>query len=84
MARKEFAKLFEFDEIGQVLVVQDQTDCEIKITIYPKGFGLVSVGLEFESFDLCDKEFDSIDSTKAYKLGKSLSEQVEGFRNEQN
>lgn len=73
MAR--FAKLFEFDDIGQVLVMNDTGDegPEVRFYFQPAGLGVCSVAINFngsddEQSDAADQGFASVDREKAESL----------------
>lgn len=48
-----FAKLYEFEDIGQVLVKVDQSDdgCEVKVYFEPEGLGVCSAAINFPDTD---------------------------------
>lgn len=84
---KDFAKLFRFDDIGQVLVTLDEAEGddvsgpEIKISFIPKGFGVSAVKLanfgtdKDEAWNKAEKAFDTIDEAFAYKTAKRVIDQ---------
>jgi len=72
----KFAKLFEFDDIGQVLVKRDDGDngAEVRIYFQPEGLGVCSTAFNFEpsgdetEHDKADKAFAIIDQDKAESI----------------
>ncbi|WP_179038156.1 hypothetical protein [Limnobaculum xujianqingii] len=85
----DFAKLFEFDDIGQVLITTDTHDendhpivalrCEYNgVSAIPSwGFSDTEVGL-----NLRDKHFASIDREQAYKLASDVIKLLRGHDDE--
>ncbi|EOH9027157.1 hypothetical protein [Pseudomonas aeruginosa] len=73
---KQFAKLFEFEDLGQVLVMLDRGDDgpEVRLYFKPDGLGVCSVacssfpGGEDEQWDHAEKGFATVDSEGAHKL----------------
>jgi hypothetical protein len=70
----KFAKLFEFDDIGQVLVKRDTDENgepEVRLYFQPKGFGVCATVLNFTADDSDDeagkaeKAFERIDKDTA-------------------
>ncbi|MFJ2548567.1 hypothetical protein ACIOVF_19135 [Pseudomonas sp. NPDC087612] len=72
----EFAKLFEFEDLGQVLVKLDDGDdgAEVRIYFVPKGLGVCSVAMTFKADGQADqlgkaeKAFTLVDREKAHAL----------------
>jgi len=62
---EKFAKLFDVDGIGQILVVQDG-EPSVKFMFTLKSLGICSVGSSFPDTDEgradCDKFFDKVDA----------------------
>ncbi|ATW57984.1 hypothetical protein CNR34_00051 [Pseudomonas phage nickie] len=81
---KPFAKLFQFDDIGQVLVKLDEAEDpdtsgpEIVISFKPENLGVCAVKLSKfgpdgdEAWDKADKAFETIDEAFAYKTAKKV------------
>ncbi|MGC3519569.1 hypothetical protein ACPTJI_32895, partial [Pseudomonas aeruginosa] len=73
---KQFAKLFEFEDLGQVLVMLDRGDDgpEVRLYFKPNRLGVCSVacsnfpGDEDEQWDHAEKAFATVDSEGAHKL----------------
>lgn len=71
-----FAKLYDFDDIGQVLVKVDdgEENAEVRIYFKPKGLGVCSVAMNFkpdgreDDWDKAQKAFAMIDERRAYDL----------------
>lgn len=76
-AMREFAKLYNYDDIGQVLVVQDQTDPEVKISLIPEGLGLCGPTFTFDDFDKCDEFFSKLDREGVYQVANKA---IEAFK----
>lgn len=72
----DFAKLFRFDDVGQVLVKLDDSEDgpEVRVYFQPKGLGVCSTAFTFKPDDLEDendkaeKAFDLIDEEKAHAI----------------
>ncbi|HBO5663998.1 TPA: hypothetical protein L4592_005984 [Pseudomonas aeruginosa] len=81
---KQFAKLFEFEDLGQVLVMLDRGDDgpEVRLYFKPDGFGVCSVacsnfpGDEDEQWDYAEKGFATVDSEGAHKIVAEAMEVV--------
>ncbi|MDV9031339.1 hypothetical protein Q7C30_004360 [Pseudomonas sp. RAC1] len=69
----QFAKLFEFEDLGQVLVKLDDGDegPEVRTYFLPDGFGVCSIAVTFkpdeqdDSWAKAEKAFVMIDQDKA-------------------
>ena len=76
----DFAKLFKFDDIGQVLVKIDEEENGVEVRVYfqPKGLGVCSTAFNFkptadkDENDVAEEVFESIDEEKAYKIVKGV------------
>lgn len=73
-----FAKLFHFEDIGQVLVKRDSNDDgpEVRFYFQPEGLGICSVALNFkgsdaEQADAADEGFALTDREKAETIVRS-------------
>ena len=73
---KKFAKIFESETYGQILVKQDQSEPEIEIAVYPDGFGIVAVTMSHDDFNVSDSVFDNIDIDFAEGIAKSIFETI--------
>lgn len=70
---EEFAKLFKFEDIGQVLVKLDDGDDgpEVRFYFMPKGLGVCAVAMTFKAdaegdqWDKAERAFAMVDETKA-------------------
>lgn len=78
---KDFARLFKFEDIGQVLVTLDQSEetsvPEIKISFNGgEGLGVCAVKFSFKDTDagwlLAEKEFEEVSEKKAYEVAKDV------------
>jgi hypothetical protein len=81
---KQFAKLFQFEDIGQVLLTIDASEepntygPEIKITFKPKNLGVCAVKLsnfgkdEDEAWVKGEDSFVAMDEAFAYKTAKKV------------
>lgn len=80
----KFAKLFEFDDIGQVLVKLDDGDKgpEIRFYFQPDGLGVCSCAIsnfggdEDTQWDLAERGFERVDEEKARSLVSGMLEQI--------
>lgn len=80
----KFAKLFEFDDIGQVLVKRDEGDGgpEVSLFFMPKGFGVCENKLNFSddaertADQKADHAFESIDRDRAEKIIRKVLETI--------
>lgn len=69
----DFAKLFRFDDVGQVLIKLDDGEDgpEVRVYFRPKGLGVCSTAFTFkpdeheDENDKADKAFEMIDENKA-------------------
>lgn len=69
----DFAKLFQFEEIGQVLVKLDDGDDgpEVRIYFQPENLGICSTAFNFEEdetgseWDKAEKAFELVDEKTA-------------------
>ena len=69
---EQFAKLFETEEYGQILVMLDtgeEAKPEVRFSFMPKNLGVCSVALKFkdtdEGWDKAEAAFASFDEAKA-------------------
>jgi hypothetical protein len=74
----KFAKLFEVDEIGQILVMQDtngEGSPAVKVFFEPPNLGVCCISLAFSDddsgWDKCDKTFSRMDQDMAVEAVKS-------------
>ena len=75
-----FAKLYETEEDGQVLVkVQEgEEGPEVRYYFVPEGLGVCSMALEFKddkkgtAWEKADAYFDKIDEESAIQMAKSM------------
>ncbi|WP_426747237.1 hypothetical protein [Pseudomonas aeruginosa] len=73
---KQFAKLFEFEDLGQVLVMLDRGDDgpEVRLYFKPDGLGVCSVacsnfpGGEDEQWDHAEKGFTTVNSQGVHEI----------------
>ena len=81
----KFAKLFEFDDIGQVLVKRDTDEnCEPEVRIYfePKGFGVCATAFGFEAdekesaSDKAERAFELVDRARAEAIVRNALESI--------
>lgn len=76
----KFAKLFEFDDIGQVLVTLEGGDegPEVRVKFKPKNLGVCSIKLSFTNDDEdkawtdAETTLENMDEAKAYELASSI------------
>ncbi|SUE95828.1 Uncharacterised protein [Ectopseudomonas mendocina] len=75
---KKFAKLFEFEDIGQVLVmaVAGDDNPELQFHFQPNNLGVCIVKTSFKGededaqWDAVDKAFEMVDEERAYSMIK--------------
>ncbi|MGK8912292.1 hypothetical protein ACRS9D_31270 [Pseudomonas aeruginosa] len=73
---KQFAKLFEFEDLGQVLVMLDRGDDgpEVRLYFKPDGLGVCSVacsnfpGDEDEQWEYAEKGLATVEPEEAHDL----------------
>lgn len=84
----DFAKLFQFEDMGQVLVKRDTDengDPEVRLYFEPEGFGVCSTAFRFEADETEDesakaeKAFDMIDQERAEKIIRGVMETLPKF-----
>lgn len=70
----DFCKVYKFDDIGQVLVLNDETEegkPSVSFKFMPEGFGLCGPDMVFpsteEGYDKCDEYFESVTRDIAYE-----------------
>lgn len=73
-----FAKIFQFDDIGQVLVKRDTDnetqEPEVRLYFEPKGFGVCSTAFTFEEDEnedqavKAERAFDLVDEERAHSI----------------
>lgn len=78
----KFAKLFENEEIGQVLVKMGETEDgrpEIKTYFVPEGLGVSSMSLEFQdgAWDAADAAFEAVDEEKTLAAVRNVIAELE-------
>ena len=84
---KEFAKLYEDTDIGQILVKIDSADsdgheAEVRIYFEPQGFGVCSTAFSYTSWEDAEKAFDMLDQELCIKIINPLLERIGGFASE--
>lgn len=83
----QFAKLFEFKDIGQVLVTMESGDesPELRVQFQPKGLGVCTIKSSFEGddedaqWDAVEKAFGMMDANRAYSMVKPNIEKFSGM-----
>ena len=69
-----FAKIFNTEEVGQILVMNDASDDDnrpqIRFYFQPEGLGVCATHINFndECWDEADTAFEAIDEAKAIKM----------------
>lgn len=81
----KFAKLFESDKYGQILVTKDTDDAgapSIKFSCEPEGYGICSIGAGYSDTDSGwekrDREFEKITIENAEAGAKAIFGLVHG------
>jgi len=84
----DFAKLFHFDDIGQVLVKRDTDengDPEVRLYFEPEGFGVCSTAFGFETDETEDESakaeraFNMVDQERAEKIIRGVLKTLPKF-----
>jgi len=83
-----FAKLFETEEYGQILVKldasPDEHEPEVRFYVNPPGLGVCSFAAGYpdsdEGWDAAQACFDKCDLEMAVAAAKEVFEQTKGFR----
>lgn len=82
-----FAKLYESQTLGQIVVMKDSNDegdPSIKFFFQPEGFGVCCFLLNFTAVDedaawaKCDKAFDKVDAEMTFELVRKQAAMLEG------
>jgi len=79
-----FAKLFQFDTVGQVLVKLDDEENgpEVRLYFQPPGLGVCSSAFKFEAdengteWDKAERAFELVDAEKAEKIVMGVLETI--------
>lgn len=86
----KFAKLFEFDDIGQVLVVirasnedaaedGEKFEAKIEISAIPFDIGVFTIRLFYRTWEIADKAFEGIDEVSARAFADKIIETATPF-----
>lgn len=85
----KFAKLYDFEDLGQVLIVIDQSDDEdcvpsIKVSSIPsENLGVCSTSFKYEDndegWDKARAAFDSLTKADAYKIALRLRKELDAM-----
>lgn len=86
----KFAKLFEFDDIGQVLVMMrasnedeaedgEKLEAKIEISAMPDGLGVCTIRLFYRTWERADKAFEGIDEVSARAFADKIIEMANPF-----
>lgn len=75
----KFAKLFESDEVGQVLVVLNENDQkhEVIISFLTKKRFLSNIKISYEDFSAAKRLFDTINEVEAINIAKETISKIE-------
>jgi hypothetical protein len=82
---EKFAHLYEFPEIGQVLIKLDvgEDGPEVRTYIKPEGLGVCSLAVGFEDNDdgwkLADKMFGEMQAEQARNSAMIILNQIKGW-----
>lgn len=84
MSDKKFAKLYEDENLGQILVKidsaeSDNHEAEVRIYFEPEGFGVCSTAFSYNSWDDAEDAFDKVDQEICVKIIEPLLEQFGGL-----
>jgi hypothetical protein len=72
----QFAKFFNHEDVGQVLVRKDTDcngECTVSVEIHIELLGYAKTEYQVENDEHQDKLFDSIDETKATKVAEIMA-----------
>ena len=84
LSNKKFAKLYEDENLGQILVKIDSAEddgyeAEVRIYFEPKGLGVCSTVFSYDSWDGAEEAFDKVDQELCVKLIEPLLKQLGGL-----
>lgn len=68
MATEKFAKLFEDEKYGQILVLRDRNDDDepcVKVMALPPGLGICAISLAFKNEDHAQATFERMELEQA-------------------
>lgn len=79
-----FAKLYQTEETGQVLIKIDNGDKgpEVRFYFVPEGLGVCSMALEFkddnkgDAWDKADAFFEKIDEELAIQMARGMMQEI--------
>lgn len=89
---KKFAKLFESEKHGQLVVIKQTDDDgvpEIRLFLLPENLGVCSIAISFvddseKSCDECHRIFEEFDIEKAESMAQSFADYIAGPTKERN
>lgn len=84
---KPFSKLFEYEDVGQLLVVISATDPEIAVEFDPEieGVGRMCSIQRFSSWEKADAAFEKMDADITYQLVKpTFDDAIAAFGSKKN
>lgn len=73
----KFAKLYETEKYGQIVVIlqsDDEGDPEIRFFCQPPELGVCSVAFSFEDWDTAEEVFDEVGQEQAEVAAKQMSD----------
>jgi hypothetical protein len=81
--KKPFAKLFENEKLGQILVKidcsdEDNFEAEVRVYFEPEEFGVCSTAFSFDSWDKAEEAFDKLDEELCLSIVEPVIEQFTG------
>lgn len=84
MGDKKFAKLFENEETGQILVKidsaeSDEHEAEVRIYFEPDGLGVCNTAFSFNDWEDAEEAFNKVDEQLCLDIIKPLIEQFGGL-----
>lgn len=86
MNKRDFAKIFNSDKFGQILIVTDIDDLgapALKVSILPEGLGVCSTLVSFtdddKGYEHLDKAFTGIDETIAEQIALNITKELKTF-----
>lgn len=77
-----FAKLYEVEGVGQILVKLGQGNedvAAVKIYCQPSGLGVCALSLGFSEWEKAEELFEAIDEAQATRYAQKLIESAQPF-----
>jgi hypothetical protein len=80
----KFAKLYENESIGQILVKIDSAEdgdneAEVRIYFEPKGFGVCSTAVLFKDWDAAEEAFEKVEEKLCIEVVEKIVAEFGGL-----